>query len=73
MKPSTEVLEANFINMEKQNKFEHWEIKILLTALSNKIDNLEKKYVTRLEFKAVSWFLGILAVLLWIVWFFLNK
>jgi hypothetical protein len=68
-----DVLEERFRNMEEQNNREHWEIKSLLTTLSTKIDNLEKKYVTRLEFKAVSWFLGILAILLWIIGFFLNK
>lgn len=68
-----DVLDERFKNMELQNNKEHWEIKTLLTLLSDKIDNLEKKYVTRLEFKAVSWFLWILAVLLWIIGFFFNK
>lgn len=68
-----DVLDERIKNMELQNNKEHWEIKELLTGLSSKIDDLEKKYVTRLEFKAVSWFIGILAVLLGIVWFFLNK
>lgn len=69
-KPSVDVLEERFKNMEQQNNKEHGEIKELLTSLSSKIDALESKYVTRLEFKAVSAILGIVAVVLWIVWFF---
>jgi len=69
-KPSVDVLEERFKNMEQQNNKEHWEIKELLTSLSSKIDALESKYVTRLEFKAVSAIIGIVAVVLWIVWFF---
>jgi len=68
-----DVLDERIKNMELQNNKEHWEIKELLNLLSSKIDDLEKKYVTRLEFKAVSWFLWVLAVLLWIIGFFLNK
>ena len=49
--PSNEILDERFKTMEKQNKVEHWEIKDLLTTLSSKIDDLEKKYVTRLELK----------------------
>ncbi len=71
--PSNEILDERFKTMEKQNKVEHWEIKALLTTLSSKIDDLEKKYVTRLEFKAVSISIWLLATLLWIIWFFLNK
>lgn len=69
-KPSIDVLEERFKNMEQQNNKEHGEIKELLTSLSSKIDALESKYVTRLEFKAVSAIIGIVAVVLWIVWFF---
>jgi len=69
-KPSVDVLEERFKNMEQQNNKEHGEIKELLTSLSSKIDALESKYVTRLEFKAVSAIIGIVAVVLWIVWFF---
>lgn len=69
-KPSVDVLEERFKNMEQQNNKEHGEIKELLTSLSSKIDTLESKYVTRLEFKAVSAIIGIVAVVLWIVWFF---
>ena len=71
--PSNEILDERFKTMEKQNKVEHWEIKDLLTTLSSKIDDLEKKYVTRLEFKAVSISIWLLATLLWIVWFFISK
>lgn len=70
VKPSVDVLEERFKNMEQQNNKEHGEIKELLTSLSSKIDALESKYVTRLEFKAVSAIIGIVAVVLWIVWFF---
>lgn len=69
-KPSVDVLEERFKNIEQQNNKEHGEIKELLTSLSSKIDALESKYVTRLEFKAVSAIIGIVAVVLWIVWFF---
>jgi hypothetical protein len=68
-----DILEERFKNMEEQNNKEHWEIKTLLTSLSNKIDNLENKYVTRLEFKAVSIFLWALATLIWIIVFFINN
>ena len=71
--PSNEVLDNKIANMVEQNNKEHWEIKDLLTTLSSKIDDLEKKYVTRLEFKAVSISIWLLATLLWIVWFFISK
>lgn len=71
--PSNEVLDNKIANMVEQNNKEHWEIKELLTSLSGKIDTLEKKYVTRLEFKAVSISIWLLATLLWIVWFFISK
>lgn len=71
--PSNEVLDNKITNMVELNNKEHGEIKDILTSLSKKIDELENKYVTRLEFKAIVWFVWILSVLIGIVWFFLNK
>lgn len=70
--PSNEVLDNKIANMVEQNNKEHWEIKDLLTTLSKKIDNLEKKYVTRLEFKAVSLSIWLIATIIWIIWFFIK-
>ena len=67
---STEVLETKYDMMIEQNNKEHCEIKALLTTLSNKLDDLPEKFVTRLEFKAVAAALGTLSIIIWfIVWF----
>jgi len=82
--PSNEVLAANLSNMidqnnkehhdiKDQNKKDHLEVKTMFSELSKKIDVLEKKYVTRLEFKAVSLSLWLLATLLGVIWFFMDK
>lgn len=71
--PSNEVLDNKIANMVDQNNKEHWEIKDLLTTLSKKIDTLESKYVTRLEFKAVSLSIWLIATVIWIIWFFIWK
>lgn len=70
--PSNEVLDNKIANMVDQNNKEHWEIKDLLTTLSKKIDTLESKYVTRLEFKAVSLSIWLIATVIWIIWFFIK-
>jgi len=82
--PSNEVLEANLKNMidqnnkehkdiKEQNKKDHLEVKSMFVSLSDKIDVLEKKYVTRLEFKAVSLSIWLLATLLGVIGFFRDK
>lgn len=67
-----DILEERIKNMENQNNKEHSEIKELLKTMSDKLDNLEGKYVTRLEFKAVSLALGFLATLIGIIVFFID-
>jgi hypothetical protein len=52
---STEVLEAKYDMMIEQNNKEHSEIKEMITTLGKDIKDLPKEFVTRLEFKAVSW------------------
>ena len=71
--PSNEVLADRYDTMKEQNNKEHWELKNLLVDMSKKIDSLWKVYVTRLEFKAVSAVLWVLAVSLGIIGFFTWK
>lgn len=71
--PSNETLDFKISSMEKQNKDEHKEIKEILTELNWKFDRLSKIFVTRLEFKAVSAAISIVAVALWMIWFFIWK
>lgn len=54
-------------NMLEQNNKEHWEIMIILKELSIKFDNLPKSFVTRLEFKAIAWAIGIVSIALGII------
>ena len=71
--PSNDVLEANFQNMLKQNNKEHKEVKQILTDLSKKFDNLDDRYPTRREVKAIASMIVIFSTVLGIVWFFISK
>jgi len=52
--PSNETLDYKFQSMEKQNASEHKEIKTILVDIQKEVRGMDKKFVTRLEFKAVS-------------------
>ncbi len=71
--PSNEVLDQKFKDMKEQNNTKHTELKEILTKISDKVDNLDKKFVLRREFTAVSAVIGILAIGLWIIGFFIWK
>ena len=71
--PSNEVLDNKINNMVEQNNKEHWEIKAILNSINQKIDGLDRRYPTRAEFKAVSFAIGALATLIWVISFFINK
>jgi len=71
--PSNEVLAVEIKNMDDKI----WDIKesqtltnLKLDSIVRKLDWLSKTYVTRLEFKAASAIVGILAVVLGIIWYF---
>lgn len=73
MTPSNEVLSATFDMMIEQNNKEHSEIKEMITSLSNDVRWLPKEFVTRIEFRAVSRALWLLATWIGIAAYFLWK
>ena len=71
--PTNDVLENKIDNMIEQYNKEYKEIKNMLTSLEDKIDWLDSRYPTRAEFKAVSFAIGMLATLIWVISFFITK
>ena len=78
--PSNETLNVKIWSMnekidgvKEQNAKDHLEVKWLILELSTKFDCLPKKFVTRLEFKAVSAFIWLAAVSVGIIGFFIGK
>ena len=73
MTPTNAVLDEKIKNMQEQNNKEHSEIKEMLSLLNGKFDKLDSRYPTRREFKSVSFAIWLLATLIGVAWYFLNK